>query len=584
MIMLDFQNIPHLYTVVKNGLNFLVPSAVVVTLLLVLSGSVCWFREQRRKSLFPPSTNPFQVFPPDSNILKEILAPNNDKPLADDRIPYQERMADRNIKEELLAKLEEERWLLIVGKTGIGKTREATEVAQILNKEGWRILVLKSRVWLDEPTPETLKEFGTPRKLLFFLDDLNNSMAWSRKQKNPKAAELSLESLIQPLQERLLRYLTTYEKNCGTGEIRVIATTRNEPQEWEKLQWDDYQQFWGRFQIYELPEPEDEAIVGLFEDTIPNTNILAQKEDYPMIAGRNDRTFRNVVENLIRLENRGLSLTQDNYQDTLRANWEKRYEDAKQKYSVALYIYQAVDLLRQSGIMIEKFTVEPTARFMIGGSFWQKFRWRRQISRVLDYLVSSEGILQPRDGQIEALGHNSVQLEDYWESLFRLVLQLTKQQKEKMVSSLFNFGVVIHELEHYIEAVACWDKIIAFKPDLHEVWYNRGNALVNLGKFSEAIASYDKAIEVKPDYHEAWYYRGIALGNLGKWDEAIASYDKAIEVKPDKHEAWYNRGIALVKLGKWDEAIASYDKAIEVKPNYHDAWYNRGVTLGNLGK
>ncbi len=322
-----------------------------------------------------------------------------------------------------------------------------------------------------------------------------------------------------------MRYLTTYEAKCGTMEIRMIATTRNEPQEWEKLQWDKYEQFWGRFHLYELPEPEDHAIVGLLRDTIPKTQISAQEEDYPMIAGRNDCTFRNVVENLIRLENRGLSLTQDNYRDTLRANWEKRYEEAKQKYPVALYIYQAVDLLRRCDIMIERFTVEPTAKLIIGGSFWQQFWWKRQISPVLDYLVSSEGILQPRDGQIEALGNNSVQLEDYWESLFRLVLRLTKEQKEKMVLSIFNFGNVIHELEHYIEAVECWHKVLAFQPDYHEAWYNRGIALRNLGKWDEAIASFDKAIQLKPDYHEAWYNRSIALRNLGKWDEAIASFD-----------------------------------------------------------
>ncbi len=52
----------------------------------------------------------------------------------------------------------------------------------------------------------------------------------------------------------------------------------------------------------------------------------------------------------------------------------------------------------------------------------------------------------------------------------------------------------------------------------------------------EAIASYDKAIAFKPDLHQAWLNRGVALFNLGKLDEAIASYDKAIELKPDTGE------------------------------------------------
>ena len=307
-----------------------------------------------------------------------------------------------------------------------------------------------------------------------------------------------------------MRYLTTYEAKCGTMEIRVIAITRNEPQEWEKLQWDKYEQFWGRFHLYELPEPEDHAMVGLLRDTIPKTQISAQEEDYPMIAGRNDCTFRNVVENLSRLENRGLSLTQDNYRDTLRANWEKRYEEVEQKYPVALYIYQAVDLLRRCDIMIERFTVEPTAKLIIGGSFWQQFWWKRQISPVLDYLVSSEGILQPRDGQIEALGNNSVQLEDYWESLFRLVLRLTKEQKEKMIFSIFNFGNVIHELEHYIEAV--------------------------VGKWDEAIASYEKAIQFKPDDHPAWYNKAICYSEKNEIDLAIESWEQAINLNPQYRE------------------------------------------------
>jgi superkiller protein 3 len=53
----------------------------------------------------------------------------------------------------------------------------------------------------------------------------------------------------------------------------------------------------------------------------------------------------------------------------------------------------------------------------------------------------------------------------------------------------------------------------------------------------EAIASYDKALEIKPDFHEAWNNRGNALDNLGRLEDAIASYDKALEIKPDYHEA-----------------------------------------------
>jgi tetratricopeptide (TPR) repeat protein len=55
-------------------------------------------------------------------------------------------------------------------------------------------------------------------------------------------------------------------------------------------------------------------------------------------------------------------------------------------------------------------------------------------------------------------------------------------------------------------------------------WYDRGKEQYIKGDFEGAIASFDKALEIKPDYHEAWLYRGNALRNLVRLEEAIASY------------------------------------------------------------
>ncbi|WP_147069062.1 CHAT domain-containing protein [Microcystis aeruginosa] len=136
----------------------------------------------------------------------------------------------------------------------------------------------------------------------------------------------------------------------------------------------------------------------------------------------------------------------------------------------------------------------------------------------------------------------------------------------------------------FIGAIASWDRALEIKPDFHEAWYNRGNALHSLGRLEQAIASYDRALEIKPDFHEAWDNRGFALVNLGRLEQAIASFDRALEMKPDLHQAWYNRGGALADLGRFEDAIASYDRALEIKPDYHQAWYNRGFALGNLGR
>jgi tetratricopeptide (TPR) repeat protein len=134
----------------------------------------------------------------------------------------------------------------------------------------------------------------------------------------------------------------------------------------------------------------------------------------------------------------------------------------------------------------------------------------------------------------------------------------------------------------YEEAIASYDKALQFKPDFHEAWFYRGNALDDLQRYSEAITSYDKATQFKPNYHEAWNNRGNVLGKLKRYEEAIASFDKAIQIKPDDHEVWYNRGLPLIELKRYEEAIASYDKALQIKSDSYEAWTNRGIALGDL--
>ena len=148
-------------------------------------------------------------------------------------------------------------------------------------------------------------------------------------------------------------------------------------------------------------------------------------------------------------------------------------------------------------------------------------------------------------------------------------------------SQLWHEKGLIHAMgKEYKQAIASYDQALEIKPDKHEAWYNRGNALGNLGRFEQAIASWDRALEIKPDYHEAWNNRGIALGNLGRYEEAIASYDQALEIKPDYHQAWDNRGYVLTCMGRYKDALESCDRAIKINSNYANAYYNKACCYG----
>ena len=537
--------------------KYLIDNKDLVRILLSISGvsfltcfKIFWqYRNENQKRKFPTATpSPFKIIRPHSDVLSVILPGNKQDPLADTSITYQDRCPTRkiSIRKELIRQLDQSDWLLIEGRTGLGKTREAGELAQLFNKEGWTVLCLKWGVWVDEPTPEHLSELKINRKLLFLLDDLNQRMYYGSQRKSVRAENSPFEPLTEPLQTRLLKTLQAYEQFCGRGEIKVIATARNEkysdipgePNAWDKLEKDKYPKFWQRFTVYELPEPEDEAISQLLRVTIPETSIYAKEENYLPIARQNDSTFRNVVENLVRLQNRELPLIPKNYKDTLKDNWDKRYRDAIKRYPQAVHIYEAVDLLRQLEISLTREIIQPTALLILDSKPWQLWQ-RYSIDKTLNYLIDAERILAPRDGQIEARDQ-TIESHKYLKRLTKLVLGLNRKQIDLI--SLLNLALNLnkysydYKYKYFEEALACLDKSSKYFSQSSRISFIhlfQGIMQRKLERYGEALQSYDKALELKSDYYQAYYNKGILLVKLERYEEALQSYDKALELKPD---------------------------------------------------
>ena len=386
-------------------------------------------------------------------------------------------------------------------------------------------------------------------------------------------------------------YLEYFEYQCKSAYVRVIATARNEQEPdkegelspWEKLQWEKYELFWGHFNCYSLGEPSVGAVVSLLTDCVLKFGMQGNLAEYEQIAQRNDGTFRNITLNLNRAKSRGLVINNQDFSPRLDETWRQRYNKLVNRDPLAVYVYNAVELLRNLNLLLTVPLLEATTRCLLPG--WGLRRWSNvwQLQPTLRYLVDKDNILRPKDGQIEGKNTKAVDVGRYVLAILQALDTIGKRYPDYPVATeCFNCGNTLNLLGRYEEAIASYDKAIQFKPDYHEAWNSRGNVLGVLERYEEAIASFEKALKIKPDYHVAWYNRGIALDNLGRKEEAIASYDKAVEIKPDKHEAWFYRGNVLGVLERYEEAIASYEKALEIKPDYHEAWFYRGLALTYL--
>ena len=128
-------------------------------------------------------------------------------------------------------------------------------------------------------------------------------------------------------------------------------------------------------------------------------------------------------------------------------------------------------------------------------------------------------------------------------------------------------------------ALALYDAIIRAKPDLEEVYSNRGVVLRDLRRFEAALESFNRAIEINPALAEACNNKGFVLIELGRQAEALASLDHSIRLRSDFPDAHNNRGVALRRMNQLTEALKSYDRAIALCATHGEAWSNRGEVL-----
>ena len=139
------------------------------------------------------------------------------------------------------------------------------------------------------------------------------------------------------------------------------------------------------------------------------------------------------------------------------------------------------------------------------------------------------------------------------------------------------------DIENAIKDFTTAIQLIQLPSDLASAHNNRGSAYADKGELDNAIRDYNKAIQLNPNYAEAYYNRAIAYADKGELDNVIIDYTQAIELKPDFAEAYNNRGIAYKEKGDFDSAINDYNAAIKLQPDDAEAYNNRGTAYNEKG-
>lgn len=117
---------------------------------------------------------------------------------------------------------------------------------------------------------------------------------------------------------------------------------------------------------------------------------------------------------------------------------------------------------------------------------------------------------------------------------------------------------------HYDDAIAVLNYLIARFPHSAVDYNNRGLMYQRLGELDQAIQDYDTALHEDPDLDSAYNNRGNCYATQGLKQLAIADYDRAIDLNPYNLKARINLGMTLRDLGHYADAIANFDLALQI--------------------
>ena len=166
------------------------------------------------------------------------------------------------------------------------------------------------------------------------------------------------------------------------------------------------------------------------------------------------------------------------------------------------------------------------------------------------------------------------------EAVYRSVLATEPDN----VNALQLLGLICRATHRLDEAVTVLTAALNLRPDVAELYNNRGLCHLDQERYAVAEEDFREAIRRKGRYPEAWNNFGLALLQLGRHQEAEQAFTRALALQPNNPLTLCNLAGTLRHLKRLREAEACCRKALEIRPDYPEAENNLGMVLGVMDR
>lgn len=249
----------------------------------------------------------------------------------------------------------------------------------------------------------------------------------------------------------------------------------------------------------------------------------------------------------------------------------------------------------------------------------------------LNVYTEAEGIVDAPSLQAQIFANKAAVLSElghFKEAVTTCDLAIALADQSDLPDQIIEAALIIKgnafvALEHYSQALKCFNEALHYEPTDERSYVSRGRLLRIIQRWEDALSDQEMALKINPRSPLALGEKGLILLNLGEQTEALKYFQQAaaltdrIFINKDDASALYRQTTVLEEAGHYKEALTYYealtliaprhatywvakgycfakleqiednivcqDRAIELEPDYYMPWLNKAVALYQLG-
>lgn len=502
----------------------------------------------------------FKIVSQPAGISKELYSNSEPNGPAPFDIPYVSgRKGFSDVQKSLASELNKAGAILILGRTGLGKTREIGELLHDFTLNGWTAYIYnagRSRLQL----PKNVHTVGSQKVILVF--DNAHEFATTPDE----------------LQQWLDKIIATFRGPLLPSDLRIVVSSKSEPQHLSKLGVQSESDSWKRFSVFQLAEFTSESLESILRWLIAHDHLKVASESHSEMMSDSDGTPAMLVEKVkaTRLSHRPLRL--DSWREMRLRDWSERFPMVYQQSRATIPILKSLLLLHRADLPLncdDACTLAHRLGASHVGAGLALLIDNRVIGRSLDTLLIF-GLSQLVKG-LQSIGQPVPALKDFWPLLVdTLNARTDKSAIGRDLLRLAEAAALDGELGPAIEIATR----AVEHPDV------RPRALFLRGLFQlirpdivrgrQDIAA---ALANGLDAPEAYFILGLAEFVSGDYALAETHFTIAISNRGVNSAFWLGRALARYSQRKLDGAAADLDKAIEAGTPNPSTFLLRGSIL-----